>query len=163
MKTAPAGAVVISDSLEPTLATSPTRDVPMNLTTAYWCVLAAAMLPYVWTVVAKLSGSGRFDNNDPRAWLARQKNPRTARANAAQMNAFEAFPAFAAAIILAQLAGVDHPRIALLAVIFIIARILHGVFYVADTASLRTAVWFIGLVCVIVLLVQAAMQVAPAG
>ncbi|WP_043958271.1 MAPEG family protein [Lysobacter sp. A03] len=132
----------------------------MTLSTAYWCVLVVAMLPYVWTVVAKLSGKGRFDNNDPRAWLARQDNPRTSRANSAQMNAFEAFPAFAAAVILAQLAGVEHPRIALLALIFVVARILHGIFYVTDKASLRTGTWFIGLVCVVALLVQAAMHVA---
>lgn len=130
----------------------------MNLSTAYWCVLAAALLPYVWTVVAKLSGGERFDNNDPRAWLARQKNPRTARANAAQMNAFEAFPAFAAAVILAQLADVDHSRIGLLALIFVLARGFHGIFYVADQANLRTAAWFTGLICVVVLLVQAAMN-----
>ncbi|KIQ97328.1 putative membrane protein [Lysobacter sp. A03] len=76
------------------------------------------------------------------------------------MNAFEAFPAFAAAVILAQLAGVEHPRIALLALIFVVARILHGIFYVTDKASLRTGTWFIGLVCVVALLVQAAMHVA---
>jgi len=158
MTTAPHGAVVISDSLKPTLATSIPRDLPMTLSTAYWCVLVVAILPYVWTVVAKLSGRGRFDNNDPRAWLARQDNPRSSRANAAQMNAFEAFPAFAAAVILAQLAGVEHPRIALLALTFVVARILHGIFYVTDKASLRTAVWFTGLVCVIVLLVHAAVN-----
>lgn len=163
MTTAPEGAVVISDSLKPTLAHSIIKELPMNLSTAYWCVLVAAMLPYVWTVIAKLSGSGKFDNNDPRAWLARQKNPRTSRANAAQMNAFEAFPAFAAAVILAQLAGVDHSRIALLALIFVFARSLHGIFYVTDKASLRTTAWFAGLVCVVVLIVQAAMHIVSAG
>ena len=60
-------------------------------------VLAAAVLPYAWTVIAKGSGD-RFDNRDPRGWLARQENPLTIRANAAQLNAFEAFAPFAAAV-----------------------------------------------------------------
>ncbi len=132
----------------------------MTLATAYWCVIAAALLPYVWTVVAKLSGGERFDNNDPRAWLARQKSRRTARANAAQLNAFEAFPAFAAAVVLAQLAGVDHGRIAVLALAFVLARLLHGVFYLADRATPRSIVWFVGLACVIALLAQAALAQA---
>jgi uncharacterized MAPEG superfamily protein len=63
---------------------------------SYWCVLVAALLPYVWSYVAKSSGSGRFDNRDPRGWLARQEAPRVHRADAAQHNAFEAFGPFAA-------------------------------------------------------------------
>ncbi|MCE7033413.1 MAPEG family protein, partial [Lysobacter sp. GX 14042] len=111
----------------------------MNYATAYWCVLAAAVLPYVWTVIAKGSGK-RFDNKDPRGWLQRQDNPRTARANAAQLNAFEAFPAFAASVLMAQLAGVDPGRAALLALVFVALRILHGIFYVVDLDKLRSLV-----------------------
>lgn len=129
----------------------------MTLSTAYWCVLIAALLPYVWTVTAKASGGERFDNNNPRGWLARQTRPRSVHANAAQMNAFEAFPTFAAAVILAQLAGVEHHVIALLAVVFVVARALHGVFYVIDRPSLRSASWFIGLICVVGLLGKAAL------
>ncbi len=131
----------------------------MTIATAYWCVLIAAFLPYLWTVVAKVSGGERFDNSDPRAWLARQKRPRSVHANAAQMNAFEAFPAFAVGVILAQLAGVEHSMIALLALVFVVARVFHGIFYVADQASLRTMSWFIGLACVIGLLGKAALAI----
>lgn len=127
----------------------------MSISIAYWCMLAAALLPYVWTLIAKRSARG-YDNRDPRAWLARQDDARVQRANAAQLNAFEAFPAFAAGVVLAQLAGVPDARIALLALVFIAARILHGVFYVAGAATLRSLVWFIGLGCVVALLVQAA-------
>lgn len=61
----------------------------MNLATAYWCVLIAA-LPYAWVVVAKASGE-RYDHRDPRGWIARQTNLRVHRANAAQLNSYEAF------------------------------------------------------------------------
>ncbi|MGY0558992.1 MULTISPECIES: MAPEG family protein [unclassified Lysobacter] len=130
----------------------------MTLATAYWCVLVAALLPYVWTIVAKGSGD-RFDNRDPRGWLARQDNPRSIRANAAQLNAFEAFPPFAIAVVLAQLAAVSHEHIALLTIAFIIARILHGVFYIANLDKLRSLVWAVGLLCVVTLLALAALAV----
>lgn len=130
------------------------------MSTAYWCILIAAVLPYVWTVIAKSSGGERFDNRDPRGWLARQDNPRAIRANGAQLNAFEAFAPFAAGVILAQLAGVDAGLVALLALVFVACRVLHGLFYVFDLALLRTLAWAGGLACVLWLLVAAALRVA---
>lgn len=130
----------------------------MTLATAYWCVLIAAVLPLVWSAIAKASGP-RFDNRDPRGWLARQDNPRSLRANAAQLNAFEAFPSFAAGVVLAQLAGVEPGQIGLLSVIFIVARILHGVLYLANLATLRSLAWTAGFSSVLGLLVQAALAV----
>lgn len=129
------------------------------MTLAYACLLIAALLPYVWTMVAKAGGQ-KFDNRDPRQWLEKQENPRVRRADAAQKNAFEAFPAFAASVLMAQLAGVDEQRIGWLAAAFIVFRVLHGVFYVGNKASLRSLVWFGGIVCMIALMVMAAMQIA---
>lgn len=128
------------------------------MTLAYACVLIAALLPYVWTMVAK-SGGKRFDNRDPRQWLEKQENPRVRRADAAQKNAFEAFPAFAAAVVMAQLANVDPQRIGWLAAAFVVFRVLHGVFYVGNKAMMRSVVWFGGIVCVITLLVMAVMHI----
>lgn len=124
----------------------------------YWCILVAASLPYLWTLVAKLSGE-RYDNRDPRAWLGRQSQPRVARANAAQLNGFEAFAPFAAAVLMAQAAGLDRDTIATLAVAFVMLRVLHGVFYVANQHYLRSAVWFGGVGCVAALMVQAALAI----
>jgi uncharacterized MAPEG superfamily protein len=131
----------------------------MTISVAYWCVLIAALLPYVWTVVAKSRGE-RYDNREPRAWLARQDDPRVQRANAAQLNAFEAFPAFAAGVILAHVAGVPDNHVAVLAVAFVVARVLHGIFYVAGVAAARSLVWFAGLTCVVALTAQAALRAA---
>lgn len=132
------------------------------MSTAYWCILIAAFLPYVWTVVAKQSGE-RYDNRDPRSWLARQDNPRAIRANGAQLNAFEAFAPFAAGVILAQLAGVDAGLVALLALTFVACRLLHGLFYVFGLALLRTLAWAGGFACVLWLLVAAALQAGGAA
>lgn len=130
----------------------------MTLSTAYWCVLVAALLPYIWVTIAK-SGGQRYDNRDPRGWLARQDNPRVIRANAAQLNAFEAFAPFAAGVILAQLAGVPAERIAALAIVFVLLRVLHGIFYLTNIQRLRSLVWFVGFACVIALFAQAALRV----
>ena len=127
------------------------------MTTAYWCILIAALLPYVWTSLAKASAP-RYDNRDPRAWLAKQDNPRTKRANNAQLNAFEAFAPFAAAVLMAQAAGVDPGHIGLLSMGFIAMRVLHGIFYVAGIHRLRSLAWFLGIACVIALMVQAASK-----
>ncbi len=128
------------------------------MTTAYWCILVAALLPYVWVGVAKASGQ-RYDNRDPRGWLARQDNPRAARANAAQLNAFEAFAAFAASVLMAQAAGVDPARISMLALVFVGLRVLHGVFYIAGIAALRSLAWVGGFGIVVWLMLQAALRI----
>lgn len=131
----------------------------MTLALAYWCVLIAAALPYLWVSIAKASGQ-RYNNRDPRGWQARQDNPRSIRANAAQLNAYEAFAPFAAGVVLAQLAGVTHAHIAALALAFVVARVLHGVLYLADKHNLRSLVWVVGYGCAIALLALAALKAA---
>lgn len=128
----------------------------MSMTIAYWCLLAAALLPYLWTSLAKVYGQ-RYDNRDPRGWQARQEDPRSKAAYAAHLNAFEAFPAFAAGVLGAQMAGVDTGRIDLLAIAFIVFRVLHGVFYLTGKPPLRSAAWAGGFLCVVALLVLAAL------
>ena len=112
------------------------------MTTAYWCVLFAGLLPYVATLVAK--GGTRFDNRQPRAWLSRQTDWR-ARAHAAQLNGFEAFPLFAVAVVVAHLLGAPQPRVDALAILFVVARVGYLGAYLADLHWLRSAVWFVGI------------------
>jgi uncharacterized MAPEG superfamily protein len=117
----------------------------MNI--AFLCVLIAGLLPYLGTMAAKW-GFRRFDNNNPREWLAQQTGFR-ARGNAAQANSFEAFPFFAAGVIIATLAQVDTARIDLYAMVFVAARVGFIVCYVADKASLRSLCWLVGLLSVV--------------
>lgn len=127
---------------------------------AYWCVLIAALLPYVWVFVAKTGAPG-YNNRNPRAWVAKQTdNYKVQRANAAHLNAFEAFAPFAAGVMMAQLAGVDPERITFLAIAFIVFRVLHGAFYMADAQLMRSLSWMGGFSCVLALLVMAALGVA---
>src|SRR5690606_19370988 len=142
------------------LSPSPTTPgAPMTLATAYWCVLIAAFLPYLWIGFAK-TAAPKYNNRNPRAWLAKQEgNYKVQRANAAHLNAFEAFAPFAAGVVMAQLAGVEHATIALLAVIFVALRVLHGVLYLADVAAARSLAWIAGYGCVLTLLGMAAVRI----
>lgn len=124
------------------------------MTIPYLCILITALLPYLWVAISKASGQ-RYDNRDPRGWLARQDNPRAHRANSAQLNAFEAFAPFAASVLMAQFAGVDPYWITLLSVVFVTLRIVHGILYLANLAPLRSLVWTGGLACVLALMVLA--------
>lgn len=123
----------------------------MNWT--YLSILMAGLLPLACAGIAKL-GFKDYDNHNPRDWLARQTGFR-ARANAAQANSFEAFPFFAAAVLLALLANVDHGKIDALSIGFVVARIAYIACYVADWATLRSTVWTIGYGCTIALIVLA--------
>ncbi|MBR9805429.1 hypothetical protein GYB62_02850 [bacterium] len=127
------------------------------MTTAYWCVLIAAYLPLVWTGLAKFSGGkfGKAENEAPRDYLSTLTGWRQ-RANWAQMNAFEAFPPFAAAVIIAHLCGAAQQTVDMLAIAFIVFRVLHGVMYLADQGYARSVVWFAAVGCVISLFVISA-------
>lgn len=129
------------------------------MTIPYLCILIAALLPYVWVTIAK-AGGDKYDNRDPRGWLARQGNARSHRANAAQLNGFETFPAFAASVLMAQFANVDHGTITWLAIGFVVFRVLHGVFYIANRHQFRSLSWFAGLACVLALMGMAIARVA---
>jgi uncharacterized MAPEG superfamily protein len=124
------------------------------MTIAFWCVLVAGFLPYFGTLTAKIGGE-RFDNSNPRDWLDAQSGFRK-RANAAQHNSFEAFPFFAAAVIIAHVAGAPQGRIDLFAVMFILARLFYIAFYVADMATLRSLAWFVGIGSVVALFLAVA-------
>jgi uncharacterized MAPEG superfamily protein len=112
------------------------------MSVALWCVLIAGILPYVATTVAKAGGE-RYNNRNPRAWLAKQQGFR-ARAHAAQLNSFEAFPFFAAAVIVAHLTQAPAERVGALAVIFVVARVAYLASYLADWHWARSVLWLIG-------------------
>jgi uncharacterized MAPEG superfamily protein len=124
------------------------------MTTAYWCVLVAGLLPYVATLTAKIGGQ-RFDNANPRDWLSAQSGFRR-RANAAQMNGFEAFPLFAAGVLVAHAAGAAQARVDALALTFVAARVAYLAFYLADRATLRSLAWFVGIGSAVALFFAAA-------
>ncbi|AKS41359.1 MAPEG family protein [Wenzhouxiangella marina] len=109
------------------------------MTIAYWCVLIAAIIPYLMVGVAKIGHRG-YNNRAPRAWAEKLEGYRQ-RASWAQQNGFEIFPFFAAAVIIASLAGADQARIDALAITFVATRLAYGVCYLADLHLWRSLVW----------------------
>lgn len=121
-----------------------------HFTLAYWCVLVVALLPIVCAGVAKWGSFGKrrseggFDNENPRAWLARQTDWR-ARANAAQANSFEAMPFFIGAVVIAHQLGAYQARVDLLALVYVVLRVIFILLYLANLANLRSLVWGLAL------------------
>ncbi|ALU90770.1 MAPEG family protein [Herbaspirillum rubrisubalbicans] len=124
------------------------------MTLADWCILIAGLMPVLTIAVAKY-GRRDFDNAEPRAWLDQQTGLRR-RADYAHRNHFEAFPFFAAAVLVAQQVGAPQAQIDIAALVFIAARILYTVLYLTDKPSARSAVWIVGYLSVIALFVIAA-------
>ena len=120
---------------------------------AIWIVLIAGLMPVACAAIAKW-GAKAYDNHDPRRWMAQQEGYR-ARANAAQQNSLEAFPFFAAGMVLALLGEADQELVEQCGWFFVAMRVAYVYLYVTDQATLRSIVWMLGFVAVIRLYVLA--------
>ncbi len=121
----------------------------------FWCVFIAALLIYVARVpVARaMKEQGGYNNHQPRAQQA-QLTGLGARAVAAHQNCFEAFMLFAVGVLMAHTTQTQGWVIDLLAIIFIISRILYLPLYWYDKPSPRSLVWMVGLVCSLLLMLS---------
>lgn len=117
------------------------------MSVAYWCVLVAGMMP-VFTVAIAKYGRPDYDNSEPRAWMDKLEGKRR-RADYAHRNHFEAFPFFAAGVIIAQQLAAPQNAINLLALSFIAARIVYTFCYLRNYDLWRSIVWAAGYLCVI--------------
>jgi uncharacterized MAPEG superfamily protein len=128
-----------------------------HFTFAYVCVLIAALLPFLCSVIAKWGAfkqarrDGGYDNHNPREWLSKQTDWR-ARANAAQTNSFEALPFFIGAVIIAHQLHAPQFRIDILAFLFVVTRLFYILMYLADKATFRSLAWIVGLLLNIAIL-----------
>ena len=127
------------------------------MTLPLWCLFFSAVLIFLAKVpVAKAmaeEGGGRYDNHHPRAQQARLTGF-GARAVAAHQNSFEAFSLFAAGVLVAHVTQTQGALIDVLAVLFVIARVLYLVLYWADLAWQRSLVWVVGLACSLLLMLS---------
>src|SRR6185503_2761807 len=104
------------------------------MTIPLWCLMVLALIPYL---LAALGGYmrkqqlGVMDNHHPRIQNA-QLTGVGARVWAAQLNAWEALTLFTATVAVAHFAGADPRRFAVASVLFLCARLLHPVCYIAD-------------------------------
>ncbi|KWT64492.1 MULTISPECIES: MAPEG family protein [unclassified Variovorax] len=110
------------------------------LTLAYWCVLAAALLPYVAAYIAKIGNFRLRDNQAPREWMRRQAGWR-ARALAAQNNSFEGLPFFIGAVVIAHQLGAAQARLDMLAAAYVLMRVVYIALYIRGFGTARSTVW----------------------
>lgn len=121
-----------------------------------WCLLVAFMMiyaPRMPAIKGVIEAEGHYDLGNPRPQQARLTG-RAARAQAAHLNSLEAFAPFAAAVWVAHYGGTDAVLRDTLALVFVGARGLYILAYLADMNPWRTIVWTIGTLCVIGLFVS---------
>ncbi|EJN23580.1 putative membrane protein [Pseudomonas sp. GM79] len=121
----------------------------------FWCVFISALLIFVAKIpVAKaMNEQGGYNNHLPRQQQA-QLTGFGARALAAHQNSFEAFMIFAVGVLMAHTTQTAGWLIDTLAILFVIARIIYLLCYWADLAWQRSLVWFVGLVCSLLLMIS---------
>lgn len=123
---------------------------------AFWCVLLAGFLPLATVGIAKFKRG--YDNDSPRTWLEKQDGLRR-RADFAHRNHFEAFPFFAAGVIIAQHMQVAQHAVDTLAITFIVARVAYTALYLLNLATLRSVAWLVGYGSVVTLFLRASQVV----
>jgi len=116
------------------------------VTTADLCLFAAVILTIASIAPAKLDGRREYDNaipRDPRFYTPGLR----ARSQGAHLNGYEAFPFFAAAVILAEMRAAPQGIVNTLAVAFILVRIVYVLLYLTNRPTARSVVWSVGFLC----------------
>ncbi|CAM3036779.1 MAPEG family protein [Legionella worsleiensis] len=110
------------------------------------CLLIAVILPYLAKIPVgyAMQKSGGYDNNHPREQQAKLVGF-GARALAAHQNCFESLSVFSTAALTAIATNHVSSGIQILAVVYIVSRVIYNILYLMNCATLRSTVWFIGL------------------
>ena len=117
-----------------------------------YLILIACLLPYAFTIIAKATGGFTVaDNKNPREFLAKTTGL-AARANAVQQNSFESLPLFIAAVLLAEYMVVPQSVVMTFGIAYIVFRILFGICYLINWATLRSIFWLLSILCSVSLL-----------
>jgi uncharacterized MAPEG superfamily protein len=118
-----------------------------------WCVIAVFALTYLPRFPAlrgTLRQEGHIDLGHPRIQQARLEGM-GARAQAAHLNTVEAFAPFAVAVWVTHHYGVEAGTRDLLAVAFVVTRVLFILAYLADLNPWRTVIWSLGHLVILLL------------
>lgn len=113
------------------------------MTVAEYCIFGAVALYLLTIVPVKWLSYSKYDNARPRD-PAFYEDAIRARALGAHLNGIEAFPFFAAAVLLAEFKLGPQHLIDELAVLFLIVRIAYVFTYLGNRPRLRSILWNIG-------------------
>src|SRR5262249_22621060 len=126
-----------------------TTDLWMLVLTGLW----SALIPTIYAV-------GRFQAPGGREWAFGNREkpldeaPWVSRAGRAQQNLTENLTFFAILVLVAHVTGKSNGATALGATLFFIARIAHTLIYTAGLVYVRTAVFSLGTVGEVIILLQ---------
>ena len=118
-----------------------------------YCLLVGACLPFCYSVVAgfyRQRDLGVIDNQHPRKQYS-LLNGAGSRAVAAQKNAWEALAFFTAAVVGFALRSSSSEWAPLLGYLWVGFRVLHGLFYLLNQATLRTCAFSASFLCAVAL------------
>lgn len=123
------------------------------MSTLIICLLIAVLLPYLAKIPVgfAMQKAGGYDNNYPREQQARLTGF-GARAAAAHQNCFESLAVFSTAALTALVTNNLSSTVQILAIVYIVSRVLYNLFYLFDMAALRSTVWFVSLICCVSIL-----------
>ncbi len=119
------------------------------MTTDLWMLAATALLQWVLILTAatpRLLKNGIVYSVGNRHAEPRDVPEWAVRAQKASDNLAENLPLFAVLVLVVNVAGLQGDLSAMGAQIFVCARVLHAVLYIAGVAWLRTLVWAVSLV-----------------
>ena len=107
---------------------------------AHAIMVIGFVIPYV--TVASAKARKGYDNRDPRDQSLYEGWRK--RAYAAHNNSLEAFPFFAAAVLLATIENANATFVNIAAIVWLAARLVHLWAYVTDRPNTRGIIWFVG-------------------
>lgn len=118
------------------------------MTLSLWCLMGAALLVVLSKIPMNIATlkTGTYDNHHPRV-QQQQLTGIGHRAWAAHQNMIEAFPLFAAGVLVAHVAGGDQQVAALLSLSFLLMRLCYQLFYLIDWDKARSISWGLGYAC----------------
>ena len=119
------------------------------MSTVIVCLFIGAIIPIILSWVGgyfRMQQFGKVDNKNPRSQSAALEST-GARAVAAQQNAWESLAVFIAGVVALHARGAISDVAGTLAVVWVVARILHAVFYLIDLDILRTLAFILSFGC----------------
>lgn len=111
-------------------------------------LLILCLIPSVLSAVSgyyRRQQLGSVDNKNPRQQYAQLRGI-GARAVAAQQNAWEALGLYSAAVLAVSASGVEVKYLAEAALVVLVARVAHAIFYLADLDKLRSVSFIVALI-----------------
>jgi uncharacterized MAPEG superfamily protein len=117
------------------------------------CIVVAYLLVYLPHFIAgsqRFKLPGGFDNKNPREQTARLEGW-ARRASAAHQNGHESFSPFAIAVVVAWVGHASEHTMTLLAISWVVLRVVYTALYIGDVAAMRSVVWTCSLLVTIAL------------